>query len=154
MGDVPYYVDDPLMVQARNHHTLQLAARRCAGCPWSSPERFDFSAVQEAFDQHMQQVQQQVHWDVPRARATRFPLSGATPRPAPSATWLSSALRELEESRRAGMSTHDFSTTDPAGAPQTVVAVAVPGAFGTKADRYIALYCWDPAPLLGHSSTH
>lgn len=76
---LPYYVDDPLMDQARQQHRLDLhddtsaealaegASRgyvpqfgTCSCNEWTTPT-WDEHGVFEAFDQHMQQIQRSIH---------------------------------------------------------------------------------------------
>lgn len=77
MGDLPYYVDDPLMDDVRREHRRHLepqevesAARGftvyaawCTGpgCPWISRGVYDRHGQDEEFDQHMRDLQQYVH---------------------------------------------------------------------------------------------
>ncbi|MFF0754361.1 hypothetical protein [Streptomyces sp. NPDC004267] len=72
-----HYSDDPLMDETRPHHrlllepvgeatslfgsTYKLVAAGCSAGDWMDPRPYDMQAHQEGFDQHMADVQRQVH---------------------------------------------------------------------------------------------
>ncbi|MFJ9719975.1 hypothetical protein ACIRPQ_29285 [Streptomyces sp. NPDC101213] len=71
MRELPYYMDDPAMDEARKAHRLQMEPAdderfqrytACCSCgSWEAGRPLDAHAAQEEFDVHMGDVQQKVH---------------------------------------------------------------------------------------------
>jgi hypothetical protein len=68
--ELPHYTDDPLMDQPRKDHgllmepverTTSLFGAACSAGDWIDPRPYDRHAHAEGFDQHMHDVQRQVH---------------------------------------------------------------------------------------------
>ncbi|MEU6932838.1 hypothetical protein AB0A05_27190 [Streptomyces sp. NPDC046374] len=74
MADLPYYVDDPVMVEVRKAHRLlsepddraetwQAYTGTCSAGDWSprAAGPLDSSALMEEFDGHMRDLQEKAH---------------------------------------------------------------------------------------------
>ncbi|MFF9785652.1 hypothetical protein [Streptomyces nigrescens] len=72
MADLPYWPDDPKLVEARAVHRLlsepydgdshyQRYVGSCSSGDWEAGRPLDFAALQEEFDLHMGAVQNIVH---------------------------------------------------------------------------------------------
>ncbi|MFE0778900.1 hypothetical protein [Streptomyces sp. NPDC058861] len=71
MGERPHYTDDPLMERLREKHLLEMNPAAsddrplwtafCRGCSWRDDVARDDYAHFEAFDQHMAEVQEEIH---------------------------------------------------------------------------------------------
>ncbi|MFE8941181.1 hypothetical protein ACFYNX_27365 [Streptomyces sp. NPDC007872] len=71
MGERPHYTDDPLMERMREKHHLEMKPAGsddrplwtafCRGCSWRDDIARDDYAHFETFDQHMAEVQEEIH---------------------------------------------------------------------------------------------